>query len=116
MTTNDHRLSCYGCAVPPGAHLVPGGEVVMRERFFGAFLTRAKNLLSSSHVPRFVRLCLGAMGLLSKNVFRNFFCVCVCVCDVLSVGDVTARGTFAILVSYADYGRGHAIRIGADSA
>ena len=92
----------------------------MRERFFGAFLTRAKNLLSSSHVPRFVRLCLGAMGLLSKNVFRNFFCVCVfvcvCVCDVLSVGDVTARGTFAILVSYADYGRGHAIRIGADSA
>ena len=40
----------------------------------------------------------------------------MCVCDVLSVGDVTARGTFAILVSYADYGRGHAIRIGADSA
>ena len=32
MTTNDHRLSCYGCAVPPGAHLVPGGEVVKCER------------------------------------------------------------------------------------
>ena len=36
-TTNDHRLSCYECAVPPGTHLAPGGEVVMRERFFGVF-------------------------------------------------------------------------------
>jgi hypothetical protein len=85
----------------------------MRERFFGAFLTCKKPVVvvPCSALRSFV---LRRDGLALKKCLPELL-VCVCVC-VLSVGDVTARDTFAILVSYADYGRGHAIRIGADSA